>query len=284
MRGLALLGASSGEHLGHVRSEASVAGHDRVVVLGVEAELPLLAHRLGQQLPSKINSQLVRRKIIGDVGAATFPVLDVGAVSPNPYDDPGTFGVGLEITEREGGQLAGVDLTELGDESLQSFAIIHPVAVGGAEVEVGQHGEPLGLTGGDLVEHVLHLGGERVVHQLGEVLFQQPGDREGQPGRDQRGSLLEHVVPAGDRADDRRVRRRPADLQLLQLRHQRGLGVAGRRASLVTRGRDLLGPQLLSFGELRDAPLAVVVGGALVGGLHVRLHEAGEGDGRCRWR
>ena len=50
-----------------------------------------------------------------------------------------------------------------------------------AEVEVVQ---PVGtslMTRGDLVEFVLHGGGEVVVDQAGEVLLEQAGDREGNP-------------------------------------------------------------------------------------------------------
>ena len=38
-----------------------------------------------------------------------------------------------------------------------------------AEVEVGQDSEPLGMPIRDLVQHLLHLRGEGVIDQLGEV-------------------------------------------------------------------------------------------------------------------
>ena len=226
VRGLALA-VLVVDHLGDVGPVAAVAGHDHPAGLRVDAELALLTHRLGQQLPGQLDGELVRRQVVGHVGPPALLVLDVGAVATDPDHDR-VVGRRLQVTDREGGQLAGVDLAQLGDQPLQPL----PVAVA-AEVEVGQHRDPLGVAAGDLVQHLLHLGGERVVDQLGEVLLQQPGDREGQPGRHQRRALLEHVVAAGDGADDRGVRRGPADLQLLQLGHQRRLGVAGRRPGLV---------------------------------------------------
>ena len=63
-----------------------------------------------------------------------------------------------------------------------------------AEVEVVQ---PVGaalVAGGDLVELVLHGGGEVVVHQSAEVLFEQARHSEGHPGRDQSAALLVHVA------------------------------------------------------------------------------------------
>ena len=47
------------------------------------------------------------------------------------------------------------------------------VAVAAAEVEVPKPVDPLLLAGGDPVEVVLHLGGERVVDEAAEVLLEQ---------------------------------------------------------------------------------------------------------------
>ena len=154
-----------------------------------------------------------------------------------------------------------------------------------AEVKVGQHLDALRRAVGDLVEGLLHLRGELVVHQPREVLHQQPGNGEREPGRYQRRALLEHVVAARDGPDDRGVGGRPTDLQFLQLGYQRGFGVARRRLCLVSGGGHVVGAQALPLGQLRQPALRVValLARALtvwsfLHRLHVGLQEAVEGD------
>lgn len=148
-----------------------------------------------------------------------------------------------------------------------------------AEVEPLQPRHGLGLTAGDAVEVVLHLGGEVVVDEPPEVLFQEVDHGEGQEGRDECGALLEHIAAVEDRADDRGVRRRAADLALFELLDQRRLGVAGRGLGGVPVDRDLLGGQRVALADLGQAALAVVqLGVRVVGALDVGLQEAVEGD------
>ncbi len=148
-----------------------------------------------------------------------------------------------------------------------------------AEVEAPQPRHGLRLAARDAVEVVLHLGGEVVVDEPAEVLLQQVDHGEGQEGRHQRRALLEDVAAVEDGADDRRVRRRAADLALFQLLDQRGLGVAGRGLGGVAVGGDLLGGERVALGDLRQPALAVVeLGVRVVGALDVRLQEAVEGD------
>ena len=65
------------------------------------------------------------------------------------------------------------------------------------------------------------------------MLLEQADDGEGEEGRDERRAALEDVAAVEDRAEDRRVRGRPADAELLERPHERRFGVAGRRARLV---------------------------------------------------
>jgi hypothetical protein len=104
--------------------------------------------------------------------------------------------------------LPGVDLAELGDRRCKPLTVV--IAAGSRSAV--SPAIRSAFAAGDLVQHLFHLAGEGVVNQLREVLLQQPGDREGQPGRHQRGALLEDIVAGGDGAQDRGVRRGPADL------------------------------------------------------------------------
>src|ERR687888_533365 len=86
---------------------------------------------------------------------------------------------------------------------------------------------------GDAIEVVLHTGRELVVDEVAEVRLEQAHDRERDERRDERRPLLEDVAAVEDRAEDRRVRRRPADAEILERLHERRLGVARRRACRV---------------------------------------------------
>ncbi len=114
------------------------------------------------------------------------------------------------------------------------------------------------------------------------MLLQQPDHREGQPGRHQRGALLVDVAAVEDGADDRGVRRRPADLALLELADQRRLGVAGRRLRLVARRPERGRRHRVALVEGRQPGLAVVGVALVVAALDVRLEEAVEGDHPAR--
>ena len=199
-------------------------------------------------------------------------VLDVGAVTPDAHIDTLT-----RIADRERGQPAGVDLAEIVDHLVQT----RPGLVVRPEEEVAQHLKSLRVTLGDLVELVLQCGGEPVVDQLREVLHQQPGHRERQPGGHQRGALLVGVVACGDGADDGRVGGRPADLQFFELGDQRRLGVAGRRLGLVSLRPHVGQVEALVGGELGQLGL---LGVGVLGRIDVGLQIAGEGDGSARCR
>ncbi len=229
--------------------------------------------RVGEQLARLLQRQLVGRQVVGHVGPLADRVaLVVGAFQVGPVTTDPQHDAAVRAADRERRELLGVDVAELGDQGVQPG---HGV---GAVVELLQLADAVGLTRGDLVEDVLHLRGELVVDLPGEVLLQQPDDGERDPGRHQRRALLVDVPAVDDRADDRGVRRRAADLAVLELLDQRGLGVARRRLGLVALGRQRGGVHGLALGQLGQRHLVVVAALAALGALDVRLEEPVEGD------
>lgn len=126
-----------------------------------------------------------------------------------------------------------------------------------AFVEGAQHGGQLLFAFCYLVELVLHLGGEVIVHDLREVLLQEVVDHDADVGGDEFAPLrsghfclglsgdgvvlecvygigalgaglvaLDHVLALLDGGDEGGVGRRTSDAQLFQFVHEAGLGVA----------------------------------------------------------
>ena len=156
------------------------------------------------------------------------------------------------------------------------------VGLGVTEVEAGQPVGAVLLTGGDVVQLILHGGGEVVVDERGEVVLQQADHGERHPAGHESVAARHDVATVLDRLDDRRIRRRTTDTQVLHLLHQAGLGVAGRRVGRVTVRGDLGGGEGVTLRQVGQALLGVVGDIATVGqtgGLHVGAEEAGEGDG-----
>src|SRR6185312_6975694 len=109
----------------------------------------------------------------------------------DPDDDLAAVLVG---EQRDGVDAAGVDVAEvLGDQLLEPAGtgdVLVTGTVGAAEVERGQEVDGGVVSAGDLVQLVLHGGGEVVVDQAGVVPLHQPDHREGQEGRDHRLAAL----------------------------------------------------------------------------------------------
>ena len=115
-------------------------------------------------------------------------------------------------------------------------------------VEAAHRRHPLLLAVLDLVELVLHAGGELDVEDVGEGVDQQIGHQEAQLGRSQAARLvLDDVLLVEDRRHDAGVGRRPADALLLQLLDQRRLAEARRRLGEVLLGQQLVQLQRLAF-------------------------------------
>src|SRR5262249_49474819 len=94
---------------------------------------------------------------------------------------------------------------------------------------------------------------------------------------------LEDVPAVEDRADDRGVRRRAADPELLERADERRLGVARRRARLVPLRLELRELRSVALGDVREAALLVVVRprAIVVAALLVGREEAAERDHRA---
>ena len=102
-----------------------------------------------------------------------------------------------------------------------------------AAIELADEIEPVLFAVGDLVEDLLHLGGEAEIDILAEVLAQQPRHRKRREARDQRLALPRHVPAPLNGPDRGRVRRRAADALLFEPLDQRRFGVARRRHRLM---------------------------------------------------
>src|SRR5205085_8822814 len=124
-----------------------------------------------------------------------------------------------------------------------------------AEVEAAQPLDAVLVARRDLVEVVLHRGGEVVVDEPAEVLLEQADDGEGEEGGDEGRAPLEDVAAVEDRAEDRGVGGRPTDTELLERAHERRLGVARRRARLVALRLEVAQLDRVALGEVRQAAL-----------------------------
>ena len=266
----------------------------------VDAELAAVVGGAGEELAGLVHGQLVGGEVGRDVGALALGILQVGAVAPHPQGDA--------LTDLNGVDGAGVDLAEVVHQTLEPLGAqrggrgleLARGRLGGllgtgtplTVVEAPQPGDPVLLAGGDPVEVALHGGGEVVVDELGEVLLQQPGDGEGEPGGHQGLAAVVDVAAVGDGGHGGRVRRGAADLALLKGLDQGGLGVARRRRGLVAGGLGVQGGQLLAGDHRGQAHVLGVLGGGAgvvlvalgVAPLLVGGQEAAEGDDGARRR
>ena len=180
----------------------------------VDAELAAVVGGAGEELAGLVHGQLVGGEVGRDVGALALGVLQVGAVATHPQGDAladlnGVDGAGVDLAEvvhqtleplgaQRGGR--GLELARGRLSGLLGAGPTLPV------VEAPQPGDPVLLAGGDPVQVALHGGGEVVVDELGEVLLQQPGDGEGEPGGHQGLAAVVDVAAVGDGGHGGRVR------------------------------------------------------------------------------
>ena len=154
----------------------------------------------------------------------------------------------------------------------------HIVVGGGiAKVEAGEPLRAVLVALSDLVELVLHRGGEVVIHQRVEVVLHQPDDRKRHPRRHQGVAAGHHVTAVLNGLDNRGVRRRAPDAEVLHLLDQAGLVVARRRVGGVAVGSDLHRGQDVSLAHLRQVRLVVL--GIGVGAQPARERDRAAGGG-----
>src|SRR5262249_31023816 len=160
-----------------------------------------------------------------------------------------------------------------------------------ASIELPDEVEPLPFAAGDLIQILFHLRGERDVDQIAEMRAQQTRDGErGETGH-QRFALTEDVAAPLDRANRRRVGRRPADPEALELLNERRLRVARRRCGLVTlrfkveqmEPRGLGAFNDVTYGQFgQRAFLLAKLGDRIVAALDVRAPEPAKLDNFAR--
>ncbi|MCE7934449.1 MAG: hypothetical protein DYG96_07625, partial [Chlorobi bacterium CHB2] len=103
----------------------------------------------------------------------------------------------------------------------------------GPAVEFFEIWQPFGIATGNVVQGLLHLGGEPKVHKARKVLLQQRGDRNCRERGDQLRSGLAGVAAILNCVDDAGVGAGAADSFAFKGLHQCGFGVACRRLGLV---------------------------------------------------
>ena len=188
-------------------------------------------------------------------------------ISPEATDADHT-GESLEV---HGAGRTGIDvslpLLNLGLQSL--IALVEPLEVR----------QPLNLSVRDLIQGVLHPGGEAGVHQIGEVLLQQSGHGKGRETRRQGIPLQRGVTAIHDRADDRGVRGRAADPLLLQHLHQGCFAEPSGRLGLVSQRFHLFRCWRIPHRKGRQEHfLAFQRSIGVIAAFHIGAEEAGKVD------
>src|SRR5918992_982085 len=145
------------------------------------------------------------------------------------------------------------------------------LALEGTE-ELVENLDPPDLPLGDVVELLLHVGGELVVHHLGKPFQEQIDHHDPDVLGEQPAFLDADVVAVLEVRDRRGVRRRPADPSLLQRLHERSLGEPGWPLGEVLLREQLQEPQHLLAGQVGKDRFGVAIGG-VVGALEVHAAE-----------
>ena len=278
----------------HVGAEASGADDD---VAAFE-----LSHRAGQseQFQGFVERQRLHGLVGGQLGEARLLLvvgrayLHHGAEAANLHEHRlARCGVDAHLS------LAGLVFGAGVDDLLhRRFELL---------VEARHHLVPLRLAFGNLIEVLLHAGGEVIVHDVGEVLHQEVVDDDADVGGQQfallrtgefllvlggdflslqrvdgeglLGALLVafvHVFALLYGGDGGCVGRGSSDAQFFQFVDERCLGVACGTLAEAFAGRDFLSLQHVALLHLRQQVALQCVGLLVVGGLAVHLQEAVE--------
>ena len=119
-------------------------------------------------------------------------------------------------------------------------------------IEVVQQLDIVQLARLDLVELLLHVGGELIVRDRLELVDQQAGHALTERRRAQRLVLLGHIVAVQNGRDGRRIGGRAADAALLHRADERGFGVARGRLGEVLRRVELLDRERVALVKARQ--------------------------------
>ena len=171
--------------------------------------------------------------------------------------------------------IEGVD--DLGDGEVLGFG--H----GGGEgfPETAHHLLPVDLAAGDVVQPVLHPGGEVVLDVTLEEADEEGGDEPAAVLGPEALLLQPHIIALLQDRDDRGVGRWPADAKLFHALDQRRLGVSRRRLGEVLLRDHLAARQGLPLGKPGECLFAVGALGGIVPAFLVETEEAVEGHGRA---
>ena len=217
----------------HVRAEPARLRIDGHLMLGVlTKDTAFLGN--GEVLHRLLEAEFVRRDVVGDrgglvvVGVLAIALLNVRTVAPDASDNR------LAVVGHSQGDRVhhpSIDVGEAGrhlllETGLATFAL--------AEVEATQPRLSFLGTVCDAIEVVFHTRREGVVDEVREVALHDVYDGEGRERRNQRRALFPDVPAILDGPDDRGIRRRTTDSELLEPLHQRSFGVASRRRRGVT--------------------------------------------------
>ena len=262
-----------------VEAVRAAADGDVLAGVGVVAEgahallqrLALVLAVLDRQAPRVLAGRVVRAADEAAVaselqtqpaGAAGLAGARVGAVLARRKE------VRAEVQIQRGDHVADLEVLGLIDRARE----LVPEGV--------QHRPPLGIAAGDVVELLLHRGGEAGIDVVLEEAHQKRGDQPAAVLGDEAPLLQPDILAVLQHRQDRGIGGGPADAQLLHLLHQAGLGEARRRLGEVLLRRHLAQAQRIALRHRRQHA-AVVFFGRIVGVLAVQLEEPVERDDRA---
>src|SRR6266566_6256063 len=262
-----------------VTLRAGHTGGRRWVLLDVPAlRIPAASHErpvatdTALELPAAIGARLVEQLRLGALGPVH--VADVAALRVVGAPDELAVAAQLDLKPARLPPLLGTEGAQLVELLGVPLEGILGFLEGALErtVELLEHLDLAELTLGDVVELLLHVGREVGVDDVREVLDQLVGYHVADVLRSEPSILQTDVSAVLDRRDDRRVGGRTPDPELLELLHERSLGVTRRRLCEVLLRQDLEHAKELLGREHRQRGLCVLVR-LVVAPLPVELQE-----------
>jgi len=238
---------------------------DRLPGLRIAAERGGALFLLAQQPLDLGGVEIGWRQIVrqGDPdGVAVVFLLEIGAIAAHSH-------ARIDVVQHQGMNITRIDLLLFGLDLLIQAII--------AQEERLEIGPSLGMALGDIVQRLLHLGGELHIDQIGEMALHQVIHCKRHESRRELVAGPGGIAAILDRADDRGVGAGAADPLAFQRLDERGIGVARRGLGVVLDRLQLDTIDPFAGLELREDRLLVVQGGGrIVGGFDVRAEEAGE--------